>query len=72
MDLLKHINITRFLGSLITFVLQTMAMLTSFKDIYPKELELKVERTSFLDLDIKIEDLMCSGPFINVTDGLCV
>ena len=49
-----------------------MAMLTSFKDIYPKELELKVERTSFLDLDIKIEDLICSGPFISVTDGLCV
>ena len=34
--------------------------LTSFKNIYPKELDLKVERqgnhASFLDLDIKIED----------------
>ena len=34
--------------------------LTSFKNIYPKELDLKVERqgnhVSFLDLDIKVED----------------
>ena len=34
--------------------------LTSFKNIYPKELDLKVERqgnhASFLDLEIKIED----------------
>ena len=34
--------------------------LTSFKNIYPKELDLKVERqgnhASFLDLDIKVED----------------
>ena len=34
--------------------------LTSFKNIYPKELDLRAERqvnhASFLDLDIKIED----------------
>ena len=34
--------------------------LTSFKNIYPKELDLKVERqgnhVSFLDFDIKVED----------------
>ena len=34
--------------------------LTSFKNIYPKELDIKVKRqgnhVSFLDLDIKIED----------------
>ena len=34
--------------------------LKSFKNIYPKELDLKVERqgnhASFLDLEIKIED----------------
>ena len=34
--------------------------LTSFKNIYPKELDLKVERqgnhVSFLDLEIKVED----------------
>ena len=34
--------------------------LTSFKNIYPKEVDLKIERqgnhASFLDLDIKMED----------------
>ena len=34
--------------------------LTSFKNIYPKELDLRVKRqgnhVSFLDLDIKVED----------------
>ena len=37
--------------------------LTSFKNIYSKELDLKVERqgnhATFLDLDIKIEDYFC-------------
>ena len=38
--------------------------LTSFKNIYPKELDLHVERegnhVSFLDLDIKVEDSVFS------------
>ena len=36
--------------------------LTSFKNMYPKEIDLKVERqgnhVSFLDLDIKVEDFL--------------
>ena len=49
------------LDSLVMFVLQTIVInfkVTSFKDIYPKKLEFKVEQqgnhASILDLDIKI------------------
>ena len=53
-------NMMWFLGSLMTFINDDNEFLTSFKNIYPKELDLKVEHqgnhASFLDLDIKIED----------------
>ena len=55
------------LGSLITFV-----FLTSFKNIYPKELELEVElqgnHTSFLDLEIKIADSVFLYKFLDKRD----
>ena len=62
MDLLKHINFMRLLDTLMTFcaINDGNQLLTSFKNIYPKDLELKVElqgnHVSFIDLDIKIED----------------
>ena len=40
--------------------LDDIEFLTSFKNIYPKELDFKIERqgnhVSFLDFDIKVED----------------
>ena len=46
------------LPTLMTF--DDKEFLTSFKNIYPKELDLQIERqgnqVSFLDLDIKVED----------------
>ena len=59
---LKHINIMGFLGFIddLFAINVDIELLTSFKKIYPKELELRVEHqgnhVSFLDLDIKIDD----------------
>ena len=54
----KQLILNECFQALMTF--DDNEFLTSFKNIYPKELDLKVERqgnhVSFLDLDIKVED----------------
>ena len=63
LELLKYINIIEFQESLTTYIVlinDGNEFPISFKNIYPKELELKVKhhgiKASFLGLEIKIED----------------
>ena len=55
----KYHGVSRFIDDLCT-INDGNEFLTLFKNIYPKELELKIEHegnlTSVLDIDIKIED----------------
>ena len=63
LELLKHIIIIEFQESLTTYIVlinDGNEFPISFKNIYPKELELKVKhhgiKASFLGLEIKIEE----------------